>query len=197
MARTRTRRRALRLDLGTLGALAVVALVAVDYLRTHPAVTTYLLLAVTITIVALIAVLHRRVLHGRPITSPMRMSPAAFEQHIAGLLARSGAREVRVSGGAGDLGADVVAVDQYGQRVVVQCKRYGPRHKVGSEDMQRFVGTARPHHRADVALFVTTSRFTKPARDFAQQHAIVTVDGTALAKWGRTRRAPWESLTHP
>lgn len=189
MARTRTRRRRRsRVDDVTLMVGALFVLAGVNYLIDHPDVAVMLLAAVTAVVIGFIARLHRRVLTGRPITSPMRMSPAAFEQHVAGLLVRSGASHVRVMGGAGDLGADVLARDQYGRTVVVQCKRYGQRNAVGSEAMQRFVGTARPHHGADVALFVTTSRFTRPALAYAAQHDVVTVDGAALNRWHRTGR---------
>lgn len=186
MARTRTARRRRRVDDVTLMICALPVIAGVNYLIDHPGVAVTLLAAVTAVVIGWIARLHRRILTGRPVTSPMRMSPAGFEQHVAGLLARSGASHVRVAGGAGDLGADVIALDQYGRTVVVQCKRYNSRHKVGSEDMQRFVGTARPHHRADVALFVTSSRFTRPALAYAAQHDVVTVDGVALNRWQRT-----------
>lgn len=195
MARTRTaRRRRLRLDGGTLILIAIAALIVVDYLRTHPQIALALVAAGILVIVAWTAKLHQRIT-GRPRiplrVSPLRLTPDQFEHYVAGLLAQCGMRGVEVSGGAGDLGADVVALDEHGRRIVAQCKRYGPRHAVGSADMQRFVGTARPHHRADVALFVTTSRFTRPALDYARQHNVTTIDGAALHTWQKTGRTPW------
>lgn len=189
MARNRTaRRRRYRLDGPTLVVGALLVWLAVDYLRAHPALVTKLLLAVTLAVVVWVAVLHYRFT-----VSPMRLGPDAFEHYVAGLLARSGMRGVRVSGGAGDLGADVTARDPRGQWVVAQCKRYGRQNPVGSEDMQRFVGTARPHHEADIALLVTTSHFTRPALAYAEQHDVITVDGAALRRWRRTGRMPWAS----
>lgn len=75
------------------------------------------------------------------------MSPREFEQAIAFLCERDGCTAARVVGGAGDLGADVLATAPDGRHIVIQCKRYGPTTKVGSPDLQRFGGAeqlARP-----------------------------------------------------
>jgi restriction system protein len=100
---------------------------------------------------------------------------------------------VEVVGGACDLGADVIAVTPDGRRVVIQCKRYGDGNKVGSQDLQRFGGTCFTVHEADVAALVTTSDFTAPALEYAQQCGIVCVDGAALEAWrDGTGPSPWE-----
>ncbi|MFI1586252.1 restriction endonuclease [Embleya sp. NPDC020630] len=111
------------------------------------------------------------------------MTGPRFEEHVADLCRRDGCRDVVVSGGAGDLGADVVARLPDGRSLVVQCKRLGRTRAVGSPDMQRFVGTARPVHAADVAMLVTNSRFTAPARRLARAQDIVTVDRRSLGRW--------------
>ncbi|MEU3525865.1 restriction endonuclease [Streptomyces sp. NPDC038707] len=115
-----------------------------------------------------------------------------FEQAVAGLCERDGCTAVEVVGGAGDLGADVLAVAPDGRRVVVQCKRYGDGNRVGSQDLQRFGGTCYTVHEADVAVLVTTSDFTAPAVEYAAQCGIVCVDRTALRAWHEgTGPAPW------
>ncbi|WP_374936709.1 restriction endonuclease [Streptomyces sp. Ru71] len=120
------------------------------------------------------------------------LGPDEFEQAVAELCARDGCSDVEVVGGAGDLGADVLAVAPDGRRVVVQCKRYGDAHRVGSQDLQRFGGTCYTVHGADVAVVVTTSDFTTPAAEYAEQCGIVCVDGTALRAWNDgTGPAPW------
>ncbi|MFG3550752.1 restriction endonuclease [Streptomyces sp. NPDC047725] len=111
------------------------------------------------------------------------LSPDEFEQAIADLCVRDGCAEVEVVGGAGDLGADVRAVTPDGRRLVIQCKRYGGDHKVGSEELQRFGGTCFTVHEADVAVLVTSSDFTAPAADYAEQCGIVCVDGHRLREW--------------
>ncbi|QNE79055.1 restriction endonuclease [Streptomyces finlayi] len=117
-----------------------------------------------------------------------------FEQAVAGLCERDGCQDVEVVGGAGDLGADVVATARDGRRVVIQCKRYGAENKVGSQDVQRFGGTCFAVHEADVALVVTTGAFTYPALDYADRCGILCVDHEALAAWsdGGTP-PPWEA----
>ncbi|MGI5446755.1 restriction endonuclease [Streptomyces sp. CA-243310] len=120
------------------------------------------------------------------------MSPRQFEHAIAFLCERDGCQGAGVVGGANDLGADVVANCPQGRRIVIQCKRYGPTTKVGSPDMQRFGGTCFSIHGADVAAVVTTSAFTKPARDYALRQGIRIFDENDLAAWAtRTGPAPW------
>ncbi|MGW7332986.1 restriction endonuclease [Streptomyces sp. NPDC054840] len=117
-----------------------------------------------------------------------------FEHTIAALCARDGCLQVEVVGGAGDLGADVIAVTADGLRVVVQCKHYGEGNRVGSQDLQRFGGTCFAIHEADVAVVVTTSSFTVPAEEYAAACGIVCVDVDDLAAWTESRTPPpWES----
>ncbi|MER6735503.1 restriction endonuclease [Streptomyces puniciscabiei] len=121
------------------------------------------------------------------------LDPDAFERAIADLCTGYGCREVEVVGGAGDLGADVVAVTPDGRRLVIQCKQYGDPHKVGSQDVQRFGGTCFTIHEADVAVLVTTSEFTEPAREYARRCGIVCVDGPGLVAWCcGTGPSPWQ-----
>jgi restriction system protein len=122
------------------------------------------------------------------------LAPEEFEAAIAALCERDGCSGVDVVGGAGDLGADVVAVTPDGRRVVIQCKRYGDSHRVGSQDLQRFGGTCFTVHEADVAVLVTTSEFTTPAAQYAEQCGIVCVDRQALLAWtDGTGPLPWEA----
>ncbi|MFE0809647.1 restriction endonuclease [Streptomyces sp. NPDC058794] len=115
-----------------------------------------------------------------------------FEQAIADLCLRDGCAEVEVVGGAGDLGADVTAVAPDGRRLVIQCKCYADGNKVGSEDLQRFGGTCFTVHDADIAVVVTTSDFTRPAVEYAEQCGIVCVDERGLRDWsGGAGPAPW------
>ncbi|MFD3730438.1 restriction endonuclease [Streptomyces sp. NPDC058632] len=122
------------------------------------------------------------------------LDPAEFEQAIAELCRRDGCLDVDVVGGAGDLGADVVARTPDGRLVVIQCKRYCDANRVGSQDMQRFGGTCFTVHGADVAVVVTTSDFTAPAIEYAEQCGIVCMDGQELLRWqDGVGPRPWES----
>jgi restriction system protein len=120
------------------------------------------------------------------------MGPREFEEAIAFLCQRDGCHNVQVVGGAGDLGADVIATAPDGRRLVIQCKRYGPTTKVGSPDLQRFGGTCWSVHGAQLAAVVTTSVFTRPATEYATAHGIHCYDETGLAGWAsKTGPAPW------
>lgn len=110
----------------------------------------------------------------------LALSPAGFEAAVAELLRDSGYRSARQVGGSGDLAADIVGRDEEGRSVVVQCKRYKPGHRVGSPDLQQFIGMIHVHHRAERGVYVTTSEFTAPARSLARKHGIELIDGASL-----------------
>jgi restriction system protein len=121
------------------------------------------------------------------------MDADEFEEAVAQLCTRDGCRDVDVVGGAGDLGADVVALSTEGRRVVIQCKRYGESHKVGSQDLQRFGGTCYSVHEADVAVVVTTTTFTDPALRYAESCGIACMDLARLTAWATgAGPAPWD-----
>ncbi|MFC8146422.1 restriction endonuclease [Streptomyces paradoxus] len=122
------------------------------------------------------------------------LTPEEFEEAIAALCERDGCSGAEVVGGAGDLGADVVAATPDGRRVVIQCKQYGESHRVGSQDLQRFGGTCYTVHEADVAVLVSTSDFTAPALEYAEQCGIVCVDRETLEAWtDGTGPRPWDA----
>ncbi|GAA4701064.1 hypothetical protein GCM10023324_64850 [Streptomyces youssoufiensis] len=107
-----------------------------------------------------------------------------FEHYVADLCRRDGCTKVVVSGKRGDLGADVIGYLADGRKLVIQCKKYAPERSVSSQDMQKFVGTARLEHGADVALFVTTCRtFTKAALGLAMRQGIVALHRDLLGSW--------------
>ncbi|MEU1135117.1 restriction endonuclease, partial [Streptomyces sp. NPDC005900] len=71
-----------------------------------------------------------------------------FETYIAELYRRTAAQVV-VSGKSGDLGADIAGYLADGRKLDIQCKKYAAHRSVSSQDMQKFVGTARLEHGAD------------------------------------------------
>ena len=139
-----------------------------------------------------LALQERWALEARQIESYLAMGPREFEKALAYLCERDGCTNVEVVGGAGDLGADVIAWTPVGQRLVIQAKRYGATNTVGSPDLQRFGGTCFTMHAAGVAAVVTTSYFTAPARSYAARMGIRLVDKAALAAWAAgTGPSPW------
>ncbi len=120
----------------------------------------------------------------------LALTPREFELAVGDLLRKLGYQQVRHTGKAGDLAADLHAISPHGERVIVQCKRYAPGNGVGSGDIQKFIGM-RVHHQAQRALFVTTSTFKTPAATLARQHGIELIDGEQLvAMFARVNKAP-------
>lgn len=117
---------------------------------------------------------------GPTIGDVLDLTPREFEDLTAELLARLGYTGVRRTGGAGDLGADIVCRDPEGRSTIVQCKRFAPGSTVGSKVVQTFIGMQTVHHRAERGMIVTTSGFSQPAARLARQHGIVLVDGPRL-----------------
>ncbi|NUH38227.1 restriction endonuclease [Streptomyces samsunensis] len=115
-----------------------------------------------------------------------------FERYVAELCRRDGCTHVIVSGKSGDLGADVVGRMPDGRRLVIQCKHYAPHRTVPSGDMQKFLGTAKAEHGADVAVFVATCDFTRAAERLAVKHEILAMHRNLLGAW--VRGATLESL---
>ncbi|MFI0933574.1 restriction endonuclease [Streptomyces sp. NPDC021019] len=121
------------------------------------------------------------------------LDPYGFEEAVAELCRRDGCADAEVVGGAGDLGADVLATTPDGRRLVVQCKRYGPTNRAGSQELQRFGGTCYAVHEADVALVVSTGGFTEPALDYAERCAILCYGPEELTAWSDgVAPPPWE-----
>ncbi|WP_239347221.1 restriction endonuclease [Frankia sp. CiP3] len=110
------------------------------------------------------------------------LSPTEFEHHVADLLRRDGCLRVRVVGGRGDGGVDVLAYTPRMVRIAVQCKHY-PGRAVGPSAVREFSGCAWTDHRAGVALLVTSGRFTSAAADFGHRHRIQLVDREVLSRW--------------
>ncbi|MFI0964292.1 restriction endonuclease [Streptomyces sp. NPDC021080] len=106
-----------------------------------------------------------------------------FEHHVADLLHRDGCTHVVVHGRPGDRGVDVTAHTADGRSVVAQCKSFAPYRPVWSGELQKFLGASFVQHRADVALFVTTTSFTPDARAIAETHGVTLVDRSRLEKW--------------
>lgn len=113
-----------------------------------------------------------------------QMHHTEFECTVASLARRDGYVITRNRGGAGDLGADVIAVAPDAQtRVVIQCKHTRGGGTVGSPVLQRLNGTARQVHQADVVVAVTNGYYSAPARTFARSQGIALIDWRSLEHW--------------
>ena len=116
----------------------------------------------------------------------MKISDQAFEQFVLDLMTSMGYGSVdnttQVTPFAGDEGIDgIIMEDKLGfDLIYVQAKHYAPDHTVGRPDIQAFVGAIAG--RDGKGLFVTTSKFSKQAREYAERQHIVLVDGQRLAE---------------
>ncbi|MFG1343537.1 restriction endonuclease [Xanthobacter autotrophicus DSM 431] len=116
-------------------------------------------------------------------------SPAFFEQLIVDLLVAMGyggshKDAAAQLGRSGDGGVDgIVNEDRLGlDRIYVQAKRYAPGSAIGRPDVNGFVGSL-VGLGATKGVFVTTSTFSQPARDYVRHLAqrIILIDGQELA----------------
>lgn len=120
----------------------------------------------------------------------LTLTPARFERLIVELLLAMGYGDGRAEmgqaiGKSGDGGIDgVVNEDKLGlDAVYIQAKRYAPENTVGRPALQAFIGSMTGES-ATKGVFVTTSSFSKEARDFVQrvQQRVVLIDGARLAR---------------
>ncbi len=115
--------------------------------------------------------------------------PSLLEQSVLHVLVAMGyggtEQRATVLGGSGDGGVDgVIDQDPLGlERVYVQAKRYGPDNSVQRPDIQGFVGALHGVG-ANRGIFITTSRFSSGAREYANGIAtrVVLIDGQRLAE---------------
>ena len=115
-------------------------------------------------------------------------APDFLEQAVLDLLVAMGYggvdKQARRLGGSGDGGVDgVIDQDPLGlERVYVQAKRYAADNTVGRETIQAFVGALHGRH-AERGIFITTSRFSPGAVEYAQgiNSRVILIDGDRLA----------------
>ncbi len=138
---------------------------------------------------------HRRLeseLAGELIKRIRAGSPSFFERLVVELLVRMGyggsvesVKRALVTGRSGDGGIDgVINQDPLGlDRMYMQAKRYGDGNVVGSSLIREFFG-ALDSFKGTKGLFVTTSTFTRDAKDAAEKLSlrIVLIDGAELAR---------------
>jgi restriction system protein len=110
------------------------------------------------------------------------MTGTEFEDLVADLCRRDGCTEVRRVGGSHDNGADVLGRLPDGRAMVVQCKRHAPSAVIASREVRDLLG-AKVHFEADVAIFVATTRFSRPSEEFAVKHGILAVHRDHFGLW--------------
>ncbi len=110
----------------------------------------------------------------------LSLTAREFERRVGEVLEEHGYSDVEHVGKAGDLGIDLFATDSSGERLGIQCKRYGPDKLVGAPEVRLLYGDMT--HAKVRGMFVTTSGFTTDASAYADSHGIRLIDGERLAK---------------
>jgi len=120
----------------------------------------------------------------------LALTPVRFERLILDLLRAMGygggvTGMYRQTAASNDGGIDgIIDEDALGlDSVYLQAKRYAPENKIGREALQAFVGSLTGEG-ASKGVFVTTSDFTRGARDYVSrvQQRIVLVNGDRLTR---------------
>lgn len=114
-----------------------------------------------------------------------KTDPYQFEEMMVKLLNAMGYKGTNgqsvVTQKSNDGGIDgIINQDPLGLRTVyIQVKRYAENNVVGSPEINSFFGALR-RKQADRGVFITTSSFTKDAKEAAKQLNIALVDGEML-----------------
>ncbi len=123
------------------------------------------------------------------LTAVMNSSPGFFEKLVIELLVRmgyGGSRRdaARAVGGSGDEGIDgIIDEDRLGlDTIYIQAKKWKEDNSVGRPEIQKFVG-ALQGQQAKKGIFITTTKFTEDARNYASKidTKVVLIDGKRLA----------------
>jgi hypothetical protein len=117
----------------------------------------------------------------------LSMSPRAFEEFMANLFDALGYR-VELTPASRDWGVDLVCVKSLHGipfKFAAQLKRYKEGNPITLEMVNSFVG-ANEMFQADKLVYITTSRYTKPALQFAERcsrHRLELRDYSHIQEW--------------
>jgi len=115
---------------------------------------------------------------GERIDGLLLLSPREFEIALGRLFETQG-WDVVVTPASGDGGKDLV-LQREGMRILVEAKQFSPERKVGRPLVMK-LHSAVTYERANGGILITTSKFTEPAREFAELNQLSLVDGAHLA----------------
>ena len=114
----------------------------------------------------------------RAIIEAFRDEPTDFEEYCASLFRRIG-YEATVTPPVNDGGYDILVTDTNGRRSIVECKCFDVSHPVGRPLIQKLVG-ANGTVGADGMIFMTTSRYTSNAIEYAREVGVELMDGDGI-----------------
>ena len=105
------------------------------------------------------------------------MGGIEFEEFLSKLFTKMGYLS-DVTQSSGDQGADLI-IEKHGKKTVVQAKRYSD--NVSNSAIQEAVAALK-HYDCDNAMVVTTSNFTKGAKELAKSNNVQLIDRVKLKK---------------
>jgi len=126
------------------------------------------------------------------------LSPTDFEFFVRDVFAAAGWTDLEMTETGkdfahGDGGIDIIAVrrvkPEIDYRMMVQCKKYSKRRKVGVEVVRQVWSVKNDGHFHN-AMIATTSAFTKGASDQADSWKLELRDHNAIVDWCNAVVAP-------
>lgn len=106
-----------------------------------------------------------------------------FEKLVADLWEKQG-WSTEVEQESGDAGIDVRATktNPFDQKVLIQAKRYDDSTVVGGPDVQQYASLKLQEPNVDTVIIITTSRFTKEAKNRAEELNVKLINGNELSQ---------------
>lgn len=124
------------------------------------------------------------------------MTGPQFERYVAAMLRFSGFLDVKVVGGAGDGGIDILATSPAGVPIACQCKRQNQR--VSTKTVRLLLLAVTYTHKGNLPYLVTTATLTKQAREEARAAKVRVIDRRALDMWMADARSQLAAaMTNP
>ncbi|MCQ4088472.1 restriction endonuclease [Saccharibacillus sp. JS10] len=98
-----------------------------------------------------------------------------FERYLYRLFTELGYEDAYKTNTSGDFGADLIFADRYGERTVLQAKRYAVSNPVGLSAVQEVYGSMNVY-KAQRAVVLTSGRYTTACRKLAAYNGVVLLD---------------------
>lgn len=114
-----------------------------------------------------------------------------FEQEVTELVAAFG-YQAETTQPSHDFGVDVIATSEK-RRIIIQCKLYG-KGKIGGPTITQLMGS-KQIFKADEAICITTSAFTKDAQNLASQGNVHLLDRSKLISMCKEKQITLPSFT--
>jgi len=109
--------------------------------------------------------------------------PRHFEQFIADVWQHCQGWTTEVMDAGPDKGLDIIGEPpDGGAKTAVQCKRYAEGNKITSSDIQQYASLRQQWSDVSGVTVVTTSSYTRNARDRAQELDVNCINGEDIVK---------------